>query len=67
MLCLDHDSFMDTTAVIQIPDDDRMLENFAFPPRSYGLISPSLKRSIRETVAGHGALSSIHAMLVQMD
>jgi hypothetical protein len=53
---LKHDSYIDTTDLVQAPDDGRVKTALADPDCCYGFISPSLKKKIMAAVAAHEAL-----------
>lgn len=67
MTCLSKQSYIDTTDIKNIPDDDRLSDKYTYPPNGYGLISPSLKRHIRDVVLDHGVLSPAHMAIVASD
>jgi len=54
---LTRESYIDTTVLVEVPDDGRIQAALADDKRHYGFISPSLRKRILEAVNAHNALT----------
>jgi hypothetical protein len=55
---LTRECYIDTTVLVEVPDDGRIQAALADDKCHYGFISPSLKKRILEAVNAHSALTA---------